>query len=121
MVWHDDIATSPIRMSLKVSSIACTTKAINESLQVYISSLFDKEFISTGLKLLYSVGSFLFLINHGFLRGEMNRERWISVGITYLMPYLVNIYGQHAYRRKLEQSAQRVSAQKKLRGQSSFK
>jgi len=43
----------------------------------------------------------------------MNRERWISVGITYAL--IFNIYGQHAYRRKLEQSAQRVSAQKKLR------
>jgi hypothetical protein len=95
-----------------------------KALQLYISSLFDKEFIPTGLKTALFVGSVLFLINHGFafFRGEMNRERWISVGITYLMPYLVNIYGQHAYRRKLEQSSQRVSAQKKLRGtQSSFK
>lgn len=88
-----------------------------KALQLYISSLFDKEFITTGLKTALFVGSLLFLINHGsaFFRGEMNRERWISVGITYLMPYLVNIYGQHAYRRKLEQSYKKVSAQKKLR------
>lgn len=88
-----------------------------KDIQVYISSLFDKEFIITGLKTALFVGSFLFLINHGFafFRGEMNRERWISVGITYLMPYLVNIYGQHAYRRKLEQSYKRGSEKKKLR------
>ena len=95
-----------------------------KALRAYISSLFDKEFILTGLKTALFVGSLLFLINHGFalFRGEMNRERWISVGITYLMPYLVNIYGQHAYRRKLEQSSQRVAEKKKLMGgQSSFK
>ena len=88
-----------------------------KALRVYISSLFDKEFISTGLKTALFVGSILFLINHGFafFRGEMNRERWISVGMTYLMPYLVNVYGQHAYRSKLEKSSHKITAQKKLR------
>lgn len=75
-------------------------------LQGYISSLFDPEFIPTGLKTALFVGSVLFFINHGsaLFRGEMNRERWISGAITYLMPYLVNVYGQYASRRKLEQS-----------------
>ena len=74
-------------------------KIINE----YVVSLFDKEFISTGLRTALFVGSLLFLINHGlaFLRGQMNFERWISVLMTYLMPYLVNVYGQYSYRRKL--------------------
>lgn len=69
----------------------------------YVASLFDKEFISTGLKTALFVGSLLFLINHGsaFLRGEMDRERWISTLITYAMPYLVNVYGQYTYRRKI--------------------
>lgn len=72
-------------------------------LKEYIDSLFDKEFISTGLKTALFVGSLLFLINHGFalLRGEMDRERWMSVVMTYAMPYLVNVYGQYSYRRKL--------------------
>jgi len=72
-------------------------------LKGYVASLFDKEFISTGLKTSFFVGSLLFLINHGFafLRGEMNYERWISVLMTYIMPYLVNVYGQYSYRRKL--------------------
>jgi hypothetical protein len=49
------------------------------------------------------VGSLLFLINHGpaLLRGEMTHERWVSVVLTYVMPYLVNVYGQYSYRRKL--------------------
>lgn len=69
----------------------------------YISSLLDPEFIPTGLKTALFVGSLLFLINHGpaLLRGEMTRERWISTAMTYAMPYLVNVYGQYSYRRKL--------------------
>lgn len=69
----------------------------------YIVSLADPEFIPTGLKTAMFVGSLLFLINHGpaLARGEMTRERWISVSLTYIMPYLVNVYGQFSYRRKL--------------------
>jgi len=74
-----------------------------KALKEYLSSLFNQEFIPTGLKTALFVGSLLFLINHGaaFFRGEMNFERWTSVCITYLMPYLVNVHGQQAYRRKL--------------------
>jgi len=80
-----------------------------KAIQGYISSLFDREFIPTGLKTAFFVGSVLFLINHGsaLFRHEMNRERWVSGGITYLMPYLVNVHGQYASRRKLEQSFQK--------------
>lgn len=69
----------------------------------YILSLFDPEFIATGLKTAVFVGSLLFIINHGLalLRGEMSRERWFSAIATYAMPYLVNVYGQYSYRRKL--------------------
>lgn len=69
----------------------------------YIASLWDSEFIPTGVKTAVFVGSLLFLINHGpaLLRGEMTRERWISTAVTYAMPYLVNVYGQYSYRRKL--------------------
>ncbi|HAJ57932.1 MAG TPA: hypothetical protein DCP31_00580 [Cyanobacteria bacterium UBA8543] len=58
----------------------------------------------TGLKTAVVVGSLLFLINHGsaFIRREMTQERWISALITYIMPYLVNVYGQYSYRRKLD-------------------
>jgi hypothetical protein len=69
----------------------------------YLASLRDPEFVPTGLKTAAFVGSLLFLINHGaaFLRGEMTRERWIATAMTYVMPYLVNVYGQYSYRRKL--------------------
>lgn len=74
-----------------------------KDLRGYLVSLFDVEFIPTGLKTALFVGSLLFLINHGpaFFRGEMNRERWVSVLLTYAMPYLVNVYGQYSYRRKI--------------------
>jgi hypothetical protein len=69
----------------------------------YLRSLFDPEFVPTGLKTALIVGSILFVINHGLAlaRGEMTAERWVSVSITYLMPYLVSVYGQYSYRRKL--------------------
>jgi hypothetical protein len=68
----------------------------------YLFSLFDPEFLATGLKTALVVGSLLFVINHGLAvsRGEMTPDRWISVVITYLMPYLVSVYGQYSYRRK---------------------
>ena len=74
------------------------------AIKEYLSSLVNPEFIPSGLKTALCVGSLLFLINHGsaFLRDEMNHERWISVLLTYLMPYLVNVHGQYSYRRKLK-------------------
>jgi hypothetical protein len=78
-----------------------------KGLKAYITSLLDPEFIPTGLKTALFVGSLLFLINHGpaLLRGEMTRERWISAAMTYVMPYLVNVYGQYSYRCKLATEA----------------
>lgn len=72
-------------------------------LKGYIVSLLEPEFIPTGLKTAAFVGTLLFLINHGnaFVRKEMTGDRWISVAATYAMPYLVNVYGQYSYRRKL--------------------
>ncbi|WP_421658031.1 nitrate/nitrite transporter NrtS [Leptothermofonsia sp. ETS-13] len=72
-------------------------------LKGYIVSLWDPEFIPTGLRTAAFVGSLLFLINHGpaLLRREMTSERWISTVLTYTMPYLVNVYGQYSYRRKI--------------------
>jgi hypothetical protein len=79
----------------------------------YIISLFDPEFVVTGLKTAIFVGSLLFVINHGLalLRGEMNRERWISVIATYAMPYLVNVYGQYSYRRKIDSQRRLLSVE----------
>jgi len=72
------------------------------SLKGYILSLANPKFIPTGLKTAVFVGSLLFLVNHGlaFMRGEMTSDRWISVILTYIMPYLVNVHGQYSSQRK---------------------
>ncbi len=72
-------------------------------LKGYVFSLVDPKFIPTGLKTAIVVGSLLFLVNHGlaFGRGEMTSDRWISVVLTYIMPYLVNVHGQYSSRRRL--------------------
>lgn len=69
----------------------------------YLISLFDPDFIPTGLRTACIVGTLLFFINHGwaFLQKDMTRDRWISAILTYAMPYLVNVYGQYSYRRKV--------------------
>jgi hypothetical protein len=69
----------------------------------YVVSLVNPKFILTGIKTAVFVGSLLFLVNHGlaFVRGEMTSDRWISVILTYIMPYLVNVHGQYSSRRRL--------------------
>lgn len=76
-------------------------KAVRE----YLASLADQEFILTGVRTALFVGSLLFLINHGpaVVQGKMTRDRWASGALTYLMPYLVSVYGQYAYRCKSAQ------------------
>lgn len=78
-------------------------RSLMKAVKGYFVSLFDAEFIATGLKTALFVGSLLFLINHGpaFFRGEMTKERWVSVLLTYVMPYLVSVYGQYSYRRRI--------------------
>jgi len=75
-----------------------------KNIRGYVASLFDRDFIPTGLRTSLVVGSLLFVINHGLalLRGEMSHERWISVILTYVMPYLVSVYGQYSYRSKVD-------------------
>lgn len=62
----------------------------------YLASLIEPKFVPTALKVALIVGSLLFVINHGsaLLQGKMTRDRLISAGLTYLVPYLVNIHGQ---------------------------
>lgn len=62
--------------------------------------LVNQEMMPTALKVSAVVGSILFVINHGsaVVKGEMNRERWISAGVTYVIPYMVNIHSQYISR-----------------------
>lgn len=76
-----------------------------ETMQVvrdYFACLVDPKLMPTALKVAIVVGSALFCINHGgaLVRHEMTSERWFSVGLTYVMPYLVNIHGQFAQSRQ---------------------
>lgn len=70
------------------------------SLKQFCICLFDQELMPTAVKVSAVVGTLLFLINHGsaVIKGEMNRDRWISAGLTYLIPYCVNIHGQYVSR-----------------------
>lgn len=69
----------------------------------YFYSLFDHRFALTAFKVAILVGTILFAINHGWalLNGQMNRGRWISAGLTYVVPYLVNVHGQYISRVKV--------------------
>ncbi|PSN19660.1 hypothetical protein C7271_06165 [filamentous cyanobacterium CCP5] len=42
------------------------------------------------------IGSLVFAMNHGkaLLQNEMSRDRWISGALSFVMPYLVSVYGQ---------------------------
>lgn len=42
------------------------------------------------------VGTLLFAINHGpaLVSGAMTFSRWVSAGLTYLVPFIVNLHGQ---------------------------
>ncbi len=68
----------------------------------FCRSLIDPELVPSALRVALVVGSLLFAINHGpaLVREQMTRGRWLSAGLTYLVPYLVNIHGQHTSRQR---------------------
>ncbi len=70
------------------------------SVQGYLRSLGDRQFMPTAIKVAFVVGSLLFTINHGWavLHGQMTRDRWTAGLLTYLVPYMVNIHGQYVSR-----------------------
>jgi hypothetical protein len=63
--------------------------------------LVDRELMPRAVKVALIVGSIVFTINHGLVlvKGEMNRERWLSGGLTYIVPYFVSIHGQYISRK----------------------
>lgn len=66
--------------------------------QGYLAALGNPAFVSTGVRVSLVVGSMLLLINHGsaLMAGNMNRDRWISALLTYLVPYGVSVHGQYS-------------------------
>ena len=59
------------------------------------------------------VGSVLALINHGdaIMIGLMTPDRWLRIGLTYLVPYVVATYGVVSAVREQEM-LQRIAAKK---------
>jgi hypothetical protein len=66
-------------------------------LKGFYGSLFNPQFVPTGLRVALFVGTVLLMINHGnaLLQGQMSRDRWLSAALTYCVPYLVSIHGQY--------------------------
>jgi hypothetical protein len=67
-----------------------------KAIKAYLASLVDPEFAPAALKVALVVGSLLFAINHGaaFVNRQMNSGRWVSVVLTYIVPYCVSVHGQ---------------------------
>ncbi|KST67990.1 nitrate/nitrite transporter NrtS [Mastigocoleus testarum] len=70
---------------------------MKRNLKEFGASLVNPNYAPIGVKVAIVVGSILFIINHGttLIKGKMNQERWISATISYLVPYMVCVYGQH--------------------------
>lgn len=68
-----------------------------KNLNGYIQALFNRQLAPTAFKVALIVGTILFILNHGaaVVQGKMNRDRWLSALLTYLVPYCVNIHGQY--------------------------
>lgn len=68
----------------------------------YCGYLVDRQVMPTAIKVALVVGSLLFVINHGaaFVSGKMNGDRWLSAGLSFLVPYGVNVHGQLISRRR---------------------
>ncbi|MGB3202956.1 MAG: nitrate/nitrite transporter NrtS [Nodosilinea sp.] len=66
------------------------------ALQGYLRALVTPHLAVRGVRVALFVGTLLFVINHGAAvrSGTMTQARWISAGLTYLVPYAVSIHGQ---------------------------
>lgn len=62
----------------------------------YRQSLKNPAFVPQALRMALIIGSLVFSINHGkaLLQNEMTRDRWLSGTLSFVMPYLVSVYGQ---------------------------
>lgn len=68
-------------------------------------SLADPTFRPTALRVALIVGSTLFMINHSsaLVKNQMSQDRWIAGLLTYLVPYMVSVHGQHTSRLRQRQ------------------
>ncbi|WP_017300874.1 nitrate/nitrite transporter NrtS [Nodosilinea nodulosa] len=63
----------------------------------YFAALVTPHLAVRAVRVALVIGTLLFVINHGAAvrSGTMTRARWISAGLTYLVPYAVSIHGQY--------------------------
>ena len=63
----------------------------------YLAAIIDPTMAPMALRVAVVVGTILFAINHGnaVAQSKMTRARWLSVVLTYGVPYAVNIHGQY--------------------------
>ncbi|HEY9818123.1 MAG TPA: nitrate/nitrite transporter NrtS [Candidatus Obscuribacterales bacterium] len=62
----------------------------------YRKSLRNPDLVPQAVRMALIIGSLVFSMNHGkaLLQNEMNRDRWLSGSLSFVIPYLVSIYGQ---------------------------
>ena len=69
--------------------------------QLY-AELTNPQYRPVAFRVALVVGSILFTVNHGsaLLEGKMNRDRWRSGLLTYIVSYIVSIHGQSTEHQK---------------------
>ncbi|MEB3210726.1 MAG: nitrate/nitrite transporter NrtS [Leptolyngbyaceae bacterium] len=62
----------------------------------YRKNLLNPHFMPTAIRMAVVIGSLVFTVNHGdaLLKNEMTRSRWLSGTLSFIVPYMVSIYGQ---------------------------
>lgn len=72
-------------------------RTFKKQVREYLACLFNSTLAPTAIRVALTIGTLLFLINHGaaLWKGQMNTDRWISACLTYIVPYCVNIHGQY--------------------------
>ncbi len=68
----------------------------------YVASLFDPVLAAGAVKVALVVGTILLLINHAdaLFNNNMTVHRWVSVCLSYLVPYMVSIHGRISAKNK---------------------
>ncbi|MEA5450877.1 nitrate/nitrite transporter NrtS [Leptolyngbya sp. CCNP1308] len=67
-----------------------------QAIKGYLKALVTPQMAKRAVRVALLIGTLLFVINHGAAvrSGTMTQARWISAGLTYLVPYGVSVHGQ---------------------------
>ncbi|MGP1386197.1 MAG: nitrate/nitrite transporter NrtS [Thainema sp.] len=70
-------------------------------LKPFVNTLNDSSAVSRSAKVAVVVGTILLAINHGkaIAQDKMSTDRWISAGLTYMVPFMVSLHGQSMQRK----------------------